>query len=155
MTGFARVDFDTVAPLMPFDKTAGQVAARGESFEWSPSPGNIHSTDPIAHRPPIREEQANPEFINLTGARTGRLTVLGVAAEIPSNGNGQRWVVRCVCGAYETRKAKSIKAALSGDWKADHEPMCGWCCNNRRLQRGGFDKRKAAAAAQAIQELAR
>lgn len=155
MTKFARVDFDAVAPLMPFDTTAGRVAARGESFEWQPTNNHIHSADPIAHRQPIREELANPEFINLTGTRTGRLTVLGVAAEMPSNGNGQRWVVRCVCGAYETRKAKSIKKFLAGEWEADHEPMCGWCCNNRRLQRGGFDKRKAAAAAQAIQEMAR
>lgn len=155
MTGFARVDFDTVAPLIPFDKTAGHVAARGERFEWAPSPGNSHSADPITYRAPNREERIMPQFIDLTGKRTGRLTVLGVAAEIPSNGNGQRWVVRCVCGAYETRKAKSIKKFMAGEWTGDRPPMCGWCENTNRLRDGRHSKRKAAAAAQAIQELAR
>lgn len=155
MSGFARVDFDCVAPLMPGDKVAGRVAARGEHFEWQPESNRIHSADPIAHRLPNREERIMPQFVDLTGKRTGRLTVLGVAAEMPSNGNGQRWVVRCVCGAYETRKAKSIKKFIAGEWEADHEPMCGWCCNNRRLQRGFCDKKNAAAAAQAIQEMAR
>lgn len=155
MKGYAKVDFDTIAPLMPFDKTASQVSARGESFEWKPSGCNIHSSDPIEHRQPSRDEMAKPEFVNLTGARTGRLTVLGVAAEMPSNGNGQKWVVRCVCGAYETRKAKSIKKFLAGEWTGDRPPMCGWCENTNRLRDGRHNKRKAAAAAQAIQELAR
>ncbi len=152
---YRSVGFDTVAPLMPFDKTASVVAGRGEHFEWAPPENSNHSADMIPFRGPNREELIKPGFFDLTGKRLGRLLVMGIAAAIPSNGNGQRWVVRCRCGAYETRKAKYIKACAAGDNPGQHEPMCDWCDNNRRLQRGYHNPKKAAAAAQAIQEAAR
>ena len=148
---FHQVDFDTVAPLMPFDKTAGRVVARGEHFEWKPPLSTkIHSADPIPTRRPTAAELTLPSFVNLAGIRFGRLSVLGIATEIPSKGNGQRWVVRCVCGAYETRRAKYIKACVAGQNPGEHEPMCDWCANTRRLQMGKCDRKKAAAAAEAI-----
>ncbi|MEQ1407755.1 hypothetical protein ABK249_22810 [Neorhizobium sp. Rsf11] len=154
MTRLARVDFDAVAPLLPSDKVAGRVAARGEHFDWKPDlPTTVHSSVPLATRRPTAHELCQPHYTDLTGKRIGRLTVMGVAAEI--TGNGQKWVVRCVCGAYETRKARSIKSWLVGEWKGDHEPMCDCCGYTRRLQMGKFNKKKAAAAAEAIMEAAR
>lgn len=150
MTRFARVDMDAVAPLLPGDKVAGRVAARGEHFHWEPAlGGKVHSGDPIAVRPPNKHELGQPSFVDLKGIKIGRLTVMGIAAEVIST-NGQNWVVRCVCGAYETRKAKFIKGTAAGDAQHDAEPMCDWCDKTRRLQMGRCDERKAAAAAQAI-----
>jgi len=153
MSGYAKVDFDVIAPLMPFDKTAGRVAARGEHFEWQPASNVLHTSAPIPTRRPNDVELKNRQFVDLSGQKVGRFTVMGISEVVTCN--GQNWTVRCVCGSYETRKTKTVKAWIAGEWEADHEPMCGWCCNNRRLQRGGFDKKKAAAAEQAMQEAVR
>lgn len=155
MTRLARVDMYAVAPLLPGDKVAGRVAARGEHFEWSPThPGKIHSSNPLAVREPTAQELGQPSFVDLKGIKIGRLTVLGLAAEIVSS-NGTNWIVRCVCGAFETRKAKFIKACAAGNNPGDHEPMCDCCAYTRRLQNGRHNSKKAAAAAQVIMEAPR
>jgi hypothetical protein len=82
--------------------------------------------------------------------KIARLLVTGIAAEIVS-GNGTNWVVRCVCGSYETRKAKFIKACAAGNNPGEEEPMCDWCTKTQKLQRGIHSPKKAAAAAEAIQ----
>lgn len=152
---YRQVDFDAVAPLMPFDKTASMVTGRGEHFEWEPAAnGKVHSADPISLRNPTPQELGNAAFKDLRGAKFGRLTVQGIAAEIVST-NGTNWVVRCVCGAYEIRKAKYIKACVAGDNPGEHEPMCDSCGYTRRLQMGRHNPKKAHAAAQAIQEAVR
>ena len=46
--------------------------------------------------------------INLTGSKVGKLTVLGMA-DFPGRKHHAAWVVRCVCGYYETRKAKALR----------------------------------------------
>ena len=144
---YRRVDFDTVAPLMPFDKTASQVAGRGQHFEWAPSnPDKLHSKDPIPTRGPNNRERIFPGFLDLTGKRFGRFTVMGIA-DIRTT-NGQNWSVRCVCGAYETRKAKFIKSCLAG--AGDPQAMCDSCNYTRQLQQGYHNPKKAAAAAEAI-----
>ncbi|MGR9476989.1 hypothetical protein [Rhizobium leguminosarum] len=154
MTRLARVDMDAVAPLYPSDKVAGRVAGRGEHFEWSSNQATkIHSTDPLAVRRPTETELSRPDYTDLTGAKIGRLTVMGVAAEII--GNGQKWVVRCVCGSYETRKARYIKACVAGNNPGSSEPMCDACGYTRKLQLGYHNPKKAAAAAEAIQNCIR
>lgn len=40
----------------------------------------------------------------IIGLRRGRMTVIGLAEEQPESGLRTRWVVRCDCGNYETRK---------------------------------------------------
>lgn len=149
MTRLARVDLDAVAPLFPSDKVAGRVAARGEHFEWSPPEHWVHSSDPIPRRAPTPVERAMPAFVDLTGLRSGRLTVLGIAIDVTVNGT--RWVVRCVCGSYELRRAKYLKACAAGEKTGADEPMCGSCAYTNKLRRGHHNPKKAAAAAQAIQ----
>ncbi|MGO7044368.1 hypothetical protein ACCT07_02855 [Rhizobium johnstonii] len=154
MARLAKIDFDSVAPLYPSDKVAGRVASRGEHFEWTPNQATkIHSADPLAVRRPTENELSRPDYVDLTGSRLGRLMVMGVAAEI--TGNGQKWVVRCVCGSYETRKARYIKACVAGNNPGSSEPMCDACSYTRRLQRGYHNPKKAAAAAEAIQNCIR
>lgn len=58
--------------------------------------------------PPMRALTANiPDF---RGKRVGRFTVVGLYAGAP-----KLWVVRCACGAYETRRAKSLRNPLNID----------------------------------------
>lgn len=150
---YSTVDFDTVAPLMPYDKTASMVAGKGEHFEWEPeNGGKTHSRDPIATRAPEAKERFQPGFVDLKGVKIGRFTVMGIAAELKTC-NGQNWVLRCVCGSYETRKAKYIKSCVAGNRERD--PMCDWCRKTNRLRMGIHDPKKAAAAAQAIQSMNR
>lgn len=153
MTRLARIDLDCVAPLYPSDKVAGRVASRGEHFEWSPPSTTVHSSDPIPHRAPTAAELIMPEFVDLTGLKSGRLTVLGIA--IDATANGTRWVVRCVCGSYELRRTKYLKACAAGEKVGDDEPLCGSCAYTKKLRKGFHNPKKAAAAAQAIMEAAR
>ncbi|MCS0459517.1 hypothetical protein [Rhizobium favelukesii] len=155
MTRLARVDMDAVAPLLPGDKVAGRVAARGEHFEFTPAQSTkVHSPDPILSRRPTESEFALPSFVDLTGVKIGRLTVLGIAVDVITS-TGQRWVVRCVCGSYEVRRARYLKACAAGSNPGDDEPMCDCCGYTRKLQRGYHNPKKAEAAAQAIMEAAR
>jgi hypothetical protein len=151
MTRFARVDFDTVAPLMPFDKMASQVTGRGEHFEWTAPEHVMHSETPIETRQAAYREKNDPRYVELTGSTFGRLKVIGISAS--SDHDKRRWVVRCQCGDYEIRKARYIKQCLSGEQEGP--AMCMECGYTQRLQRGIHNPKKAAAAAEAIQEAAR
>lgn len=146
---YSRVDLDAVAPLMPANLTAGRVVARGEHFEIDTNKSQLHRSEPIAWRLPTAEEIGRPNFVNLTAKAVGRLRVMGIAEEVKTR-NGQNWVGRCVCGAYETRKARYIKACLAGENPGDDDPMCLWCDKTRRLRLGYGDPKKSAAAAIAI-----
>lgn len=148
---YSTVDFDTVAPLSPYDKTASMVAGRGVSFDWSPPPDIVHSETPIETRRSTHLENCNPTFVDLTGIKAGRLTVIGIAAG--RDQEKHRWVVRCQCGDYELRRAKIIK-----QWAADGctaGVMCHECSYTQKLLRGEHNPKKAAAAAQAIQSMNR
>jgi hypothetical protein len=147
MTRLARIDFDAVAPLMPFDKTAAQVASKGEHFHWEPTGDQLHSELPIRTRQATPREISDPGYVDLTGAQIGRLRVAGIASF--SSLEKRRWVVRCQCGDYEIRRAKFIKRCLSGENPV--EPMCMECGYTRKLQQGFHNEKKAAAAAEAIQ----
>jgi hypothetical protein len=132
----ARVDMDAVAPLTPHDKTAAMVGGKGEHYEFvSKTP---HSDTPLPIRKPDVDQLRQPGFVDLSGVSIGRLRVIGIA-ELRTC-NGQNWVVRCVCGNYETRKTKYIKKCRSGDNPGEFEPMCSWCLNTRRLQMGKGSK---------------
>lgn len=86
----------------PINKQASCVLARGESFSFK-------------NNEPLREESDTPlpitwgkiphsySFINLTGRKVGRLTVIGW------NHEKSRWVCRCACGTYLYRTSKAIK----------------------------------------------
>lgn len=148
---YRQVDFDAVAPLMPFDKTASMVTGRGESFEYSPPKDVVHSETPIATRRATPREKLDPEYVDLTGIRAGRLIVMGIDASSPQE--KRRWVVRCQCGDYEIRRAKVIKRWLEGENVSS--AMCHECGYTQKLLRGEYNPKKAAAAAEAIQEMAR
>lgn len=126
------MDFDRIASSAPLDKTAATVTGAGEAFV-----PRIQIQDYLADMPPIkpitRDQRVNPEFVDFTGVVIGRVTVIGIQAK-SSKGNGAFWILRCKCGAYCKRSAKSLKAATAGS--PDFVSMCGMCAYNQRLASG-------------------
>ena len=96
-------DFDFIATGRAVNATAAGVLSSGEHYDRMD--GNTtagHSDAP--HRIKV---WTGPKDENLTGREFGAFKVLGVWAD--SKPGAFRWVVKCQCGAYELRKAKSIK----------------------------------------------
>lgn len=94
----------SVAALSPVNKTAALVVSKGEHYEMS---SKIKLKEYVGPPRMVAKEDypKSSGFIDLTGREKGRLKVIGLMAE--ENG---RWVVRCVCGTYTTRSARSIKS---------------------------------------------
>ncbi|WP_148050978.1 hypothetical protein [Pseudomonas fluorescens] len=99
----------------PVDRMAARVVGAGVTHEYSISDGAVNSFLPLPVRKPNRNEAGQDCFVDLTGRKFGRLTVVGISAEVNA-----RWVVRCVCGSYGLRTAKTIK-------NADQEACCHQC----------------------------
>lgn len=57
------------------------------------------------------EKSKDPGFRNLIGVKAGYLRVIAYAGT--RRQNGARWIVRCLCGRYEFRSSKAIKAILA------------------------------------------
>lgn len=90
----------------PVNRLAARVVGAGNSYEFKMSDGAVNSFLPLPTRPVARAEACQPCFTDLTGMKLGRLTVIGISADVLA-----RWVVRCVCGTYGLRTAKAIKKA--------------------------------------------
>ena len=88
--------------VTPINKLAVSVVQKGESFEFTGiEPGREESKTPLPITWGIM--QKNDNFIDLTGFKKSRLTVIGW------NANKSRWVCRCLCGTYVYRTSKAIK----------------------------------------------
>jgi len=93
----------------PVDRVAARVVGKCDSYEFKISDGAVNSFLPLPTRPVGRAETGQSCFVDLAGTKLGRLTVIGISAEVAA-----RWVVRCVCGTYGLRTARAIKAADPG-----------------------------------------
>jgi len=96
----------------PIDKTAALVTSKGIRYK---SPKNIQT----AHseiQPGTVEWTPKRLDADQTGVRVGRLTVIGISVSTLG-----RWVMRCSCGMYTLRKAKTIKN------KANKYDCCETC----------------------------
>ena len=119
-------DFYAVAPLTPVNRTAGNVASRGDHFEFRDKP-----TKKVMHAPPLPVPiPRNPQFVDLTGKKVGRLTVVSYAGE---HKGSTRWNVRCVCGLYEQRRRKALNSPEYAKTAACSE--CDAVAQNRLLYR--------------------
>ena len=114
--------FDTART--PVDKTAANVIKGGVYYTPDKRIANVHSPTPLPTRSMWFTEKRNPEFVNLTGTKFGQMTVIGISAD-----HKKVWVVRCVCGKYETRSSKAIKNPNNQD------DCCQWCRHLKYLQR--------------------
>ncbi|ECC4541287.1 hypothetical protein C2920_21680 [Salmonella enterica] len=91
--------------LVPINKMAAIVTGKG--FEYQPN-CQINCDEYVGppETVPVKDLALNSSFVDLTGRKKGRFTVIGLMKEKKG-----RWLVRCVCGTYTTRSAKSIKGA--------------------------------------------
>jgi hypothetical protein len=104
--------FDRILASTPLDKTAAQVTSQ---------PGCDDEPEHWNTIPPLKKGPPDPGFSDLTGFSYGRLTVIGLHDSKRGDGsNGATWVVRCVCGLYETRRTAHIK-------KASPDACCNPC----------------------------
>lgn len=138
---YSAVSFDDVAPLNPADKTAGMVAGQGEHFEIKVNETQKHQSTPIKTAPITQDILDQPTFVDFSGSKFGRLTVIGKAAEgrarpvgAKNYGQNRNWVVRCVCGSYEIRKNKALKRFKAGENLEN--ARCRWCDKTENLRNG-------------------
>jgi hypothetical protein len=86
----------------PINKTAARVIGKGVSYTPDKKVQTIESKNPLPIRFPTVMVARNPSFVDCTGKKRGRLTVVGMY------GLGSGWVCRCDCGMYCVRRKKSI-----------------------------------------------
>lgn len=115
-------NWDAVAASSPVDRLASLAAAVGVSLNENATEEQILLA---ARRATGRAVQKDPNFINWTGTRIGRLTVVAYIGNTglvgpngePAHGNGgstrsQRgslWLCRCVCGGYIPMRGRSLR----------------------------------------------
>lgn len=113
----------------PINKTAALVVSSGFHYVSDKKILSLESRNPIAIRKPNRAELGQKSFVDLTGRRYARFTVIGQYS------NGAGWVVRCDCGMYCIRQAKAIKNP-----KNDCD-RCEECRHLRYLKRKDYFRR--------------
>lgn len=97
-------DFDRILASAPVNRAAA-LSAGGKGEAWVPQKrfNEILSREPLVLGPA-------PTDFDITGQRFGSLLVIGRAAEQPAKRKAPaRWVVRCVCGNYTTRRFKALR----------------------------------------------
>jgi hypothetical protein len=135
----SRSAFDAVLASVPQDATAGKVTSRGVHYDpkidvkarkYSDVPTHSDAPSKCVPVPNV------PNFVNLTGRKFGRLTVVGYLGRLnPKNEKKSSWLCRCVCGDYATRKAASIKNPNNAE---DCCAKClAWRVTKRRYEREG------------------
>ena len=113
-----------IDPNLPVNKSSRYVVSKSKERYSKFNPGDM-LTNSIGL--PIKNI---PNHVNdLTGIKKGRLTVIGLSASFSKdNGRGYRWVVRCSCGRYEIRTARTIM-------KGNQLDMCNVCKSTAFKQR--------------------
>jgi hypothetical protein len=127
--------YERLAGLRPANRTAAIVTqSRGESWDKGEEFDQVHSDTPLEIKPrPV-------EAKDLAGLKFGRLTVLGYYG---SGARGSLWVVRCVCGAYETRAGRTIVRAYHSNSSGDR---CRACVRLRDIQLVGSSVKRMKKA---------
>jgi hypothetical protein len=128
------VQLHKILSSTPADRTAAIVTSKGCSYEPNIKINFQHSDLPIPIRPVRKSESYSTTFTNLTGHKYGWMIVVGIARIESSNnhhGKGLLWVVKCVCGNYETRHTSSIK-------KSSGKDKCAECRHLDNVKRNLF-----------------
>lgn len=123
--------FDTLI-RRPINRVAKWVTGKGEQFQPNKMIQTNDSQDVISTRPFNKTELGTSTFIDLTGRTVGRFTVLGIARDFPG-----QWVVRCICGVYSTRRAKSIKNPENTQDRCEHCRHLAYLKRNEVWRRTG------------------
>lgn len=122
-------NFDAIAAAAPLDRQASAVRD-GSGDQWTPkiSDHQQHWKAPPLPASTFQERIGGRKQIDFTGKVFGRLTV--VRFHGVSGGSKQLavWLVRCACGDYEIRRAKSLA------YKSEINPCCHECKALDRLR---------------------
>lgn len=104
----SETPFHRILTSDPVDRTAARVMRPGIHWEPKLNPGCIeHWKD----RPPTLPAP-RPD---LTGTTFGRFTIVGYLGRKGNKTNKARWLARCACGAYEARRARTIRETCGED----------------------------------------
>ena len=102
--------FDKLLTSRPVNSAAARVLGSGVHYEPQKTIIQRHWTAPPQVKPLTAEQRANVQFEDLTGASFGRFKVIGYLGKMgEGKGSPPLWLVRCVCGDYESRTKKSIR----------------------------------------------
>lgn len=104
--------------MRPVNRLAAEVTGKGVHYEPQKKIAQQH----WEIQPPTIPTPRN--IRDLSGIRFGRFTVLGLYS-----GGGGLWVVRCVCGDFETRRSRAINNPRNT------RDRCDKCSHLRHLQR--------------------
>ena len=115
--------FDKILSYTPINKTASRVVSR--RFAYTPDKTILTADQPT----PIPTRRVS-HGIDLAGHVQGRLTVIGLARDVP-----KMWVARCVCGTYTTRTAKALRNPCN-----NHD-ACETCRHLNYLKRTDYFRR--------------
>lgn len=109
--------WDKIVSSAPVNKDAAVARdGSGEHFEPDMRLARLRWDAP----PPTKPVPDCPSAKGFVGIKFGRLTVVGLYAGEVSKKEGARWVVRCACGAYETRRAKAIRNPINAHDRCSH-----------------------------------
>jgi hypothetical protein len=143
---YGAAPLDRVITSAPVDRVAAQVTSTGTHFapKLKPAETYIHQETPLGISLPPKA------LAHLVGRKFGRFTVIGFipnkrkapddialnGREIAQTISGTAcWLVRCLCGTYETRKSKAIRNP------ANRTDACRACRQWRYLRREEYKKR--------------
>ncbi len=112
------MNFQQLAGLRPVNKAAALAISRSHQFPSAKKISQVHTDLPL----PIRANLPSdvPELI---GRKFGRFTVIGAHASSPP----LRWIVRCVCGRYETRKTRAVMNPANAQTAARNAVISNLC----------------------------
>lgn len=132
--------FDVAPPYQPINKLAQAVLKPqhiDDRFETrNHELGRSESETPFPVRKLTRRELGNRELKDLTGAKFGRMIVVGYYADKP------RWVLRCACGTYALRSNKALRNAVGRYARM----ACSGCMADAKLKRNDYVRRTGKEA---------
>jgi hypothetical protein len=102
--------FDKLLTSRPVNRAAARVLGGGVHYEPDKEIVQRHWTAP----PPLKTippaARIDPKFVDLTGVSFGRFRVIGYLGVLSEAKKAKAlWLVRCACGDYESRSAKSVQ----------------------------------------------
>lgn len=114
------VDWDALAAAAPLNRDAS-IARDGSGEIFTPLKRGLKERQ-FTEIPPLRAHPPDPGFVDMTGRKIGRLTVVGYLGK---GHKGALWLVRCACGAFERRVTRTLKRSAV-DGRNDRCGECGY-----------------------------
>ncbi len=120
--------------FIPINSTAARVISKGIHYEPKIKDKKFNSENPLIT---VKKFNKSSEFLNFTGFKHGKFTVMGLV-DTKNLKKGKKskakWLVKCSCGAYETRTSSAIKNHKNNPGKYE-EDMCKFCIDLKNIKR--------------------